>query len=592
MRYYLLFIFLILHSTTALAQGESTSTEGVKEPFSPIVVAYQNEAQALTFQKENSPYYSDISALFRPQKTGSLKKEASLTASFDFPPLWKDKELFITLTPQSAAFQLLINGKEVVLIEKGVPNRVNITSFLKENRNVIALKVAEPGALIPKSAGKIILTATPKVNVVEFYTYQYRNPLPSKDTDWSIEMDLMFYADSPSLRANTYRYTLYDASLKHVKLDTINIKRLPKPGRNGRMGSRGTRFNGDNFLKWNSETPYLYFLTLQVTTPDSEVVQVLSTKVGFSVVSQRKNKIYLGNRPLGMPLTLNPVFYQIPLSADSLDTPEDLKVSLVSLKEHNVNTIVLPDEATGTDIYDLCDELGLYIIQRLDLPSQEDMSGLSAEEQLQVVNKLITNVGAKVRTLKNHPSIIALSFNRNLTLKGPYQPLMDTLNVIERDILFLYPSSEIDNHVPVIGSQVLNWHSLSQRQRLHLKKRYQPVDFWVDELNMLHLANKYDFTALDNVELSWEIRDNGIIVKEGKIGQINIPPQKTQAVILPFYFSEYSTAEGYTFHFSIKLKEDTDWAEKGHTIAEEEFRYDSSNKEKKLIKTFPYSKEL
>jgi len=95
-----------------------------------------------------------------------------------------------------------------------------------------------------------------------------------------------------------------------------------------------------------------------------------------------------------------------------------------------------------------------------------------------------------------------------------------------------------------------------------VQRVYQYIGFTLENRNKIHLTNKYSFTELNEFDYEYEWLQDGKVVKSGKVllvgnDCLDIPPV---------------TDSGELFlNIYVRLKQSTCWAEKGFTIAKEQF---------------------
>ena len=89
------------------------------------------------------------------------------------------------------------------------------------------------------------------------------------------------------------------------------------------------------------------------------------------------------------------------------------------------------------------------------------------------------------------------------------------------------------------------------------------------------LFNGYFFRNLDDVALYWEITRNGLTVQSGEIMDLNVLPQDSTGISLPFNGS-FKESGSYYLNASFRLKKPEIWAPKGYEIAREQFILTSS----------------
>ncbi|MDJ1433270.1 glycoside hydrolase family 2 TIM barrel-domain containing protein [Halostagnicola sp. A-GB9-2] len=84
------------------------------------------------------------------------------------------------------------------------------------------------------------------------------------------------------------------------------------------------------------------------------------------------------------------------------------------------------------------------------------------------------------------------------------------------------------------------------------------------------ITNGFDFTNLCEYELQWELAIDGVVDQRG-IVDVDIPAGRTRGVILPFEEPSLDPGQECLVTVSLHLGSDTEWADRGHEIAFEQF---------------------
>ncbi|KAL4889662.1 glycosyl hydrolases family 2, TIM barrel domain-containing protein [Aspergillus ambiguus] len=116
--------------------------------------------------------------------------------------------------------------------------------------------------------------------------------------------------------------------------------------------------------KWTAETPYLYELRLRLLNEDGGEVQCIRKQVGF-----RKVEILNGNLTVnGVPILLNGVNRHDHHPRYGRAVPVDfIRRDLLIMKQHNINAVRCSHYPNAPEFYDLCDELGIWVMDEADL---------------------------------------------------------------------------------------------------------------------------------------------------------------------------------------------------------------------------------
>lgn len=182
------------------------------------------------------------------------------------------------------------------------------------------------------------LLAFPKVH---FQDFKVQTQLDSeyKDATLSVEVDLN--------TSSEIEFKLLDVSGEKVA-----AKILPaSPSTTWKVVIK-------NPHKWTAETPYLY--TLLLSTSDCSISQ----PIGFRQ-AELKNGVFLVN---GMPVKFRGVNRHEHHPDHGRSVPyEFLRNDLLIMKTHNINAIRTSHQPNDIRLYDLADELGLWVMDECDL---------------------------------------------------------------------------------------------------------------------------------------------------------------------------------------------------------------------------------
>lgn len=131
------------------------------------------------------------------------------------------------------------------------------------------------------------------------------------------------------------------------------------------------------------------------------------------------------------------------------------------------------------------------------------------------------------------------------------------------------------------GNGVFTADRLPRPAAYEVKKVYQEIKVHEVDLvkGQLEVESKFRFQALDFVELNWKLLEEGIMVKQDKIAEIDVNPMEKTEVLLPY--TEFEFRDNREYHLTVEfiLKEDMPWAPKGHIVAWDQFELPVSHRE-------------
>ena len=117
---------------------------------------------------------------------------------------------------------------------------------------------------------------------------------------------------------------------------------------------------------WTAETPHLYRLEIRLFSPQGseEPAQTIHQRVGFRKVELKDGNITVN----GVPLLLRGVnrHDHHPLLGRAVPLSY-IKQDLLLMKKHNINALRCSHYPSHPKLYDLCDELGFWVMDEADL---------------------------------------------------------------------------------------------------------------------------------------------------------------------------------------------------------------------------------
>lgn len=102
------------------------------------------------------------------------------------------------------------------------------------------------------------------------------------------------------------------------------------------------------------------------------------------------------------------------------------------------------------------------------------------------------------------------------------------------------------------------------------KKAYQNIRFRMPSNNLVELYNEHFFSNTSAYDFKWELLENGTVVSQGVLEDVNIAPQQKQD--FPVYFNYSMNPEKeYFVSFYVTTKADAPLLAAGHEVASDQF---------------------
>ena len=346
--------------------------------------------------------------------------------SFQLPAGWEARgQTFLRFEGVMSAFYVWINGERVGYSQGSMePSEFNITNYLHAGENQIALEVYRysDGSYLEdqdfwRFGGihrSIHLLHTPDIRIRDYAVRTL--PVSTDYQDFILQIDPQFSVyRGMTGKGTTLQGVLKDASGREIatlKGDVEDILDLEhKAGRmNEWYPQRGPRKLGrmsatiKSPKRWTAETPYLYKLHLTLQTAEGEVIEQAEQSVGFRSVEIRNGQLLVN----GAPVRFRGVnrHEHDPRTARVM-SEERMLQDILLMKQANINAVRTSHYPNVSRWYELCDSLGLYVMDEADI-EEHGLRGILASTPDWHAAFLDRAVRMAERD-KNHPSIVMWS---------------------------------------------------------------------------------------------------------------------------------------------------------------------------------------
>jgi len=190
-------------------------------------------------------------------------------------------------------------------------------------------------------------------------------PSDSRIEDWFLQADLDGEYQNGTLNATIDVRTSTTAAI------TVTVRELPMNG-GSILGSAEKQVANDGKVqlaisvkdpaKWTAETPHLYSVELTLTTASN--TQTVYQKIGFRKV-ELKNGLICVN---GQPIQFHGVNRHDHHPLFGRAVPVDfIRQDLLLMKSHNINALRCSHYPSHPKLFEIADELGLWVIDEADL---------------------------------------------------------------------------------------------------------------------------------------------------------------------------------------------------------------------------------
>jgi len=294
----------------------------------------------------------------------------------------------------------------------------DITSLLHAGSNTIAVTVVKGSDgtyledqdywYMPGLSRSVYLCEIPETAVADLFVKALLDEDLVNGT-----LDYEAIIDFPSVEVSTaakITVRFYDPQGKELYSGDPEYKRIPlqlleSASRiNLRRFQVASQIKLENVPQWNAENPQLCTLTVELTDNDGNFIDAVSVRTGFRRYEVKDRKFLVNGQKV---LICGMNRHEHHDTFGRVVPFETLKLDLVTMKRFNVNAIRCSHYPAAPEFYDLCDELGFYVIDEANLEHHAFTGDFCLNPRW--AGAFVDRACRMVERDKNHPCIYAWS---------------------------------------------------------------------------------------------------------------------------------------------------------------------------------------
>lgn len=155
---------------------------------------------------------------------------------------------------------------------------------------------------------------------------------------------------------------------------------------------------------WSAEEPTLHRLIATLLDEDGTAVDEVALDVGFRRVEVVGHELLVNGRAV---LIKGVNRHDHDPRRGKAVTPAGIEADLVLMKQHGINAVRTSHYPNDAVLYDLCDQLGLYVVDEADLETHAYLRSLLKDPRWS--SAVLERIIRMAQRDKNHPSIIIWS---------------------------------------------------------------------------------------------------------------------------------------------------------------------------------------
>lgn len=345
--------------------------------------------------------------------------------SFDLPVGWNESgQTFLRFDGVMSAFYVWINGRRVGYSQGSMePSEFNVTPYLHDGTNQIAVEVYRysDGSYLEdqdfwRFGGihrSVSLFHTGDVRLRDFTV---RTLSDADYKDFILQIDPLFsvYRGMDG-KGYTLEALLTDATGRKIVEMSCDVEEvLDLEYKAARMNEwypqRGPRKFGRMSVKvehphtWTAETPYLYTLLLELKDNQGQVVEHVIQKVGFRSVEIKDGRFLVNGKPVRFRGVNR---HEHDPKTARVMTEERMLQDIYLMKQANINAVRTSHYPNVSRWYELCDSLGLYVMDEADIEEHGLRGTLASSPDW--CHAFMDRAIRMAERDKNHPSVVMWS---------------------------------------------------------------------------------------------------------------------------------------------------------------------------------------
>ncbi len=365
------------------------------------------------------PHYTNVQMPWplRPPQVPDQNTTGVYRRSFRLPKSWKGRRIIVHLGGAESVHAIFVNGDFAGYgTDSRLPSEYDITDFIRSGANTLAV-------VVPRFSAQSYLEDQDQWWMAGLHRdvfIEARAPINIRTVhalaDWDHESAIGTVTSTVTISPGTdsthvlgpgWTVQMWVENLEGRRLG--GVQKVAIPHRHlvpyAFSGHQATASWTIQKLKsWSAETPHRYRLMSVLTDPDGNTVEVVPQVIGFRRVAMIDGLVTVNGRPITI-MGVNRHDHH-PDRGKAV-TVDDMRQDLVAMKRANINAVRTSHYPNDHRFYDLCDELGLYVIDEANAESHAFNTSLCHDSAYR--STWLERVARMVERDRNHPSVIMWS---------------------------------------------------------------------------------------------------------------------------------------------------------------------------------------
>lgn len=364
------------------------------------------------------PHYTNVQMPFAemPPEVPAGNPTGVYRRAFTLPEAWAARRNVLHFDGAESCFLAFVNGQ---LVGGSKDSRgateFDLTGIAHAGENqltVVVIKWSDGTFLedqdhwyLPGLSRSVYLYSTPQAHIADLFA---KSTLKEDLTTGLLDLELFYgvpelkAADALEISAKLYApdgSAAWEGLVRSAKVEGM----FGNGSDPARLACRSVVELPD-VAPWSAEAPNLYTLAVAITDESGRCVDATSTRIGFRRYEVRRREFLVNGQPVRI-CGMNRHDHH-----DTLGKAvpyETMKLDLVTMKRFNVNAVRTCHYPNAPEFYDLCDELGFYVVDEANIEHHAFYNDLCRNPQWTAA--FADRAARLVERDKNHACVYAWS---------------------------------------------------------------------------------------------------------------------------------------------------------------------------------------
>ncbi|MCB8983091.1 MAG: DUF4981 domain-containing protein [Ardenticatenaceae bacterium] len=348
----------------------------------------------------------------------------SYRRTFTVPENWAGREIILHFGGVSSACLVWVNGQQVGYSQDSMlPAEFRITPFVQPGENLLAVLVYRwsDGSYLENQdmwflSGifrRVRLLSVPPAHIRDF-TITTTFDADFRDAVLRVEVELARWGGET-------RPFILQTELFNDEEEPLAAATAVTSGNTAVLETAVAQPR-----PWTAETPHRYHLLLTMQEEYGSLVEVRHATVGFRQVAIRDRQLWVNGRAILLKGVNRHDFDPVTGHTMTLDR---LRQDLLTMKRFNINAVRTSHYPDDERFYDLCDELGLYVMDEANIETHGYREAMRGD--MQWLPAMQDRVERLIARDKNHPCVIIWSLGNESSSDDKFRRLTERVHELD-----------------------------------------------------------------------------------------------------------------------------------------------------------------